>query len=91
MQTQKGILGSVSKPGDLIMVLCGGQVPIVLRPCGGNEYSFVCECYVHGFMDGEAFVEAGQKNDPEYDGQDRSWLKRLHEAMPFPTQEFILV
>lgn len=94
MITQKGIIGSVSsvaKPGDVIIIPLGGQVPIVIRPCN-DKFIFLGECYCHGFMDGEAFVEARKKADPSYDGQDHSWLQRLHkEPIPFPTSDFILI
>jgi len=44
-------------PGDVVCVLHGGDVPFVLRPRGGNRYSLVGECYVHGLMDGEAMKD----------------------------------
>lgn len=42
-----------TRPGDQICVLLGGHVFYVLRPVG-DHWSFIGECYVHGFMDGEA-------------------------------------
>ncbi len=43
------------RPGDLICVLLGGNVPWVVRQ-EGHEYILIGECYVHGNMDGE-FME----------------------------------
>ena len=93
MQTQKGMIGSVNSevvPGDRVIVPLGGHVPIVLRP-HGKKYFFVGECYCHGFIDGEALIEARKQADPMYDGKDRSWLNRLHESAPFPVEEFIII
>lgn len=64
--TEKGYMGLVpyrSKEDDLIVVLSGGHTPFVLREresdiptFSGNErrWQLIGECYVHGFMDGEA-------------------------------------
>lgn len=43
----------VAEPGDQICVLFGGKSPFCLRP-QGETYLLVGECYVHGFMNGEA-------------------------------------
>lgn len=44
--------------GDLVCILAGGEVPYVIRENkedkSGKTYHFLCECYVHGVMDGEA-------------------------------------
>ncbi len=42
-----------AQSGDAIVVLVGGDVPFVMRPCGG-DYILVGEAYVDGFMNGEA-------------------------------------
>ena len=42
-----------TRPGDQISILLGGHVFYILRPIGECWY-FIGECYVHGFMDGEA-------------------------------------
>jgi heterokaryon incompatibility protein (HET) len=93
--TKRGMLGLgcvASRPGDIITILFGGKVPIILRPIEGGKFLFVRECYVHGFMDGEALIEARKEADPTYDGIDTAWLERLHEdPIPFPTREFVLV
>lgn len=58
--TKAGYIGAVpekTRPGDIVVVLYGSSVPIVLRPtAGGNTYQFIGECYLHGFMDGEAIA-----------------------------------
>lgn len=63
-ETMRGYLTLVSfqsRPGDRIFMLCGDCMLYVLRP-KGIEYTLVCECYVHGLMDGEAMtmVEDGR-------------------------------
>ena len=49
------------EPGDVLMLLLGGNVPYALRKSKdqtqANLYTYVGECYVHGVMDGEAFEE----------------------------------
>ena len=94
MMTERRILGNVSDavaPGDIVTVVLGGSVPLVLRPCG-SHFELVGECYLHGFMDGEAFIEARLRTDLGYDGVDKTWLARLDkEPVPFQTREFILV
>ena len=48
-------------PGDELWVLYGGRVPFVLRPSQdkphetvAHYYRLVGDCYLNGFMDGEA-------------------------------------
>ena len=56
-RTTNGILGMVpggSEAGDRICMFYGGRVLYVLRPCGDGKHKFVGECYLDGFMDGEA-------------------------------------
>ncbi|MCJ1404110.1 hypothetical protein MMC11_007335 [Xylographa trunciseda] len=44
--------------GDLVCVLFGGQTPFVLRPRPESDYHvFIGECYIHGWMHGEAIEE----------------------------------
>ena len=48
------VLGpKVMEEGDIVCVLFGGKMPFCLRPWS-DQYLLVGECYVHGFMDGEA-------------------------------------
>ena len=92
--TEGGRLGIASDnvlQGDAIAMLLGGEVPIVLRSLKNQveHYTFVAECYVHGFMGGESFIDARRCAQPEHDPTDEAWLKDLEvEEMPFPVQEF---
>ena len=56
--TEKGYLGLYPRGaniGDEVCVFIGACVPFVIRKLGSrNEYQLVGECYMHGFMDGEA-------------------------------------
>ncbi len=55
--TERGyyVLGpKVMEEGDIVCVLSGGKMPFCLRPWRDHQYLLVGECYVHGFMDGEA-------------------------------------
>ncbi|KAI0891956.1 HET-domain-containing protein [Annulohypoxylon nitens] len=69
--TQQGFLGLVdgtAQTGDTIGVFVGGQVPFALHTnidspksravedmTGHVQYELIGECYLHGFMSGEAF------------------------------------
>ncbi|KAF2097656.1 hypothetical protein NA57DRAFT_58224 [Rhizodiscina lignyota] len=60
--TKKGYLAmapAIAQPEDIICVLHGCSVPLVLRPRTGKAtYEFIGECYVDGFMNGEALRNA---------------------------------
>ncbi|ETS81768.1 hypothetical protein PFICI_06770 [Pestalotiopsis fici W106-1] len=45
-----------AQPGDHIYVLIPCEVPLVLRPLGGNQYMVVGACYAEGIMYGEALL-----------------------------------
>lgn len=53
------LLPGNTEAGDRIILARGGRVPLVIRPLTGDDgcFSFVGEAYIHGIMDGEAFVE----------------------------------
>jgi hypothetical protein len=54
--TTKGYLGigeDHSRPGDIVAILMGGQLPFILRKSGGY-HALIGEAYVDGFVDGEA-------------------------------------
>lgn len=58
-----------ARQDDVVCVLHGCSVPVVLRQCGESNsepacYSFVGECYVYGYMDGEAIVKEIQGEMP---------------------------
>lgn len=62
--TEKGRLGmapSRAQKGDSVMVLYGCNIPVLLRDRGG-KFEFVGECYVDGFMDGEAITLLNDEN-----------------------------
>jgi len=46
------------RAGDIVAILVGGKVLYILRSSetvpSKETYTFVGECYVHGFMSGEA-------------------------------------
>lgn len=57
-----------TRPGDEVWVLAGGNVPFVLRPISDTDDAteaitrsrkIVGECYLNGFMDGEALQKEG--------------------------------
>ena len=48
-----GLAPEDSRAGDSVCVVFGGTLPIVLRP-EGDEFLYLGECYLHGFMAGEA-------------------------------------
>lgn len=49
---------------DIICVLYGGPTPYALRPTSTpDEYTFLGDCYVHGWMHGEALQRSGCKPD----------------------------
>lgn len=48
---------------DIVCVPLGCCTPVILRPEGGaNEYRFVGDCYVDGYMNGEA-IKASKKDE----------------------------
>jgi len=60
--TLKGYLGigpNIQQPNDQIWVLLGAKSPFLLRP-KGDYFLVVGECYVHGFMKGEAIKEMNE-------------------------------
>jgi hypothetical protein len=52
------------QPGDIVVVLYGGNTPYVLRP-KGEDYLFMGEAYVDELMHGKLVheVEAGQRQE----------------------------
>lgn len=49
-------ISAIYHQGDYIAVLAGGRFPFVLRSTG-DHYRLIGPCYVHGIMDGEAFLD----------------------------------
>jgi hypothetical protein len=60
-----GLCPYTARPGDIITVLTGGNVPYLLRRIPRNHsgraqedrYGLVGECYARGYMDGRAIVD----------------------------------
>ena len=55
--TSNGHLGigpAILEEGDLVVIICGMEVPMLLRSCDGGVYMLIGEAYVDGIMDGEA-------------------------------------
>jgi hypothetical protein len=62
-----------AQPGDLVVILYGGNVPYVLREHpdsigDGQErdtrYEFVVECYLQGYTEGSGIDEQKEKGMP---------------------------
>jgi hypothetical protein len=96
-KTDTGLLGIAHRSlevGDKVFVLMGADMPFVLRPLGGNYYSFGGEAYVHGIMDGEMLVSAlvGRGDPDSGHAPDLAWIRNLgYEPWPFVTQDLVLV
>ncbi|KAI0469144.1 HET-domain-containing protein [Xylaria cf. heliscus] len=54
-----GLVPDMTRDGDKVCVLKGVNVPFVLREVGEQQYILVGDAYVHGIMQGEAFVRDG--------------------------------
>ena len=64
-----GMGPSAMETGDVCAVLLGADVPFVLRPKGAEgEYQLVGECYMYGFMDGQA-VMASRAGESKFQEQ----------------------
>ena len=50
-----GLVSHYAQPNDIICIIFGCSVPVLLRRNIDNvSFTFMGECYVHGYMDGEA-------------------------------------
>lgn len=59
--SQQGYLGvgpMTTLQGDVSAIMFGMNIPLVLRPVGGDHYQIVGEAYVHGIMDGEVMKDS---------------------------------
>lgn len=66
----EGLCPHYARVGDIVVILYGGALPYLLRKVeqqgiSGNDYAFVGECYLEGFMDGQAMscLEAEEKEE----------------------------
>lgn len=58
--TEKGYLGLTAehvRTGDVVVIMMGGQVPLVLRQVQ-QHYVLIGEAYIDGIMDGEALAKS---------------------------------
>ena len=53
-----GLCPTLTRKGDIIVVLFGGRTPFVLRELGQGQSKFIGGCYVHGLMHGEIFTQS---------------------------------
>ncbi|KAF2001693.1 hypothetical protein P154DRAFT_158008 [Amniculicola lignicola CBS 123094] len=64
--TKRGYMGlapAAAEVGDEVCVLFGGQVLYVVRPFDETKHEFIGECYLHGWMDGEAVRGLGEDGE----------------------------
>ena len=52
-----------AEAGDEVCVLFGGPVPLLLRQDGKGHHEVIGDCYLHGFMDGEAMNASFEARD----------------------------
>jgi hypothetical protein len=67
--TEKGYFGlgsDMPRPGDVVCVLKGGDVPFILRPRLDEYFEKVGEAYVHGIMDGSFVLQAKREDLREF-------------------------
>jgi hypothetical protein len=50
-----GLCPSLTRKGDMLVILYGGRTPFILRKLGQGKFRFIGECYTHGLMHGEFF------------------------------------
>ena len=58
-KTREGYIGLAprnAQPEDQVCFLLGCSMPMLLRPTANSQYQVVGSCYVHGLMNGEAFL-----------------------------------
>ncbi|KAH8800345.1 hypothetical protein F5884DRAFT_810065 [Xylogone sp. PMI_703] len=60
-----GLAPTAAKAGDILCIFFGGQVPYVIRKKPGlEEFEFIGECYLNGFMDGHLMKGYGNNGKP---------------------------
>jgi Heterokaryon incompatibility protein (HET) len=64
-----GLAPMRARKNDIVCVLYGCSVPIVLREEETGGFTFVGECFLHGFMDGEAI---GMQK--KYNLKEQKWI-----------------
>ncbi|PQE12869.1 Heterokaryon incompatibility 6 OR allele protein [Rutstroemia sp. NJR-2017a BBW] len=62
-----GITADTAKPGDLVCIVRGAQVPLILRENDdGATFKLVGDSYIHGIMDGEAVDEEYEQREETF-------------------------
>lgn len=59
IETREGYMGlapQMAEPGDQVCVLLGSRMPLLLRPAPNLQYQVIGACFVHGLMQGKAFL-----------------------------------
>lgn len=56
----------ITEPGDLILIVAGYCRPLVIRTVEENQYEIIGDCYVQGYMDGEALHESPGRRFEEF-------------------------
>jgi len=56
-----GLCPSISRSGDLVVILFGGRTPYILRRGRNGLFRFIGECYVYGLMNAEAMASPCMK------------------------------
>jgi hypothetical protein len=67
--TERGLLGMAAcraRKGDLVCVLFGCSIPVLLRERGDGTCEFIGECYLDGFMNGEALDKARELIETQF-------------------------
>lgn len=52
-----------TKVGDVVVVFYGCPYPFLLRESSDESYRIIGDCYIHGFMDGEAMEGAFEEKE----------------------------
>lgn len=51
------------RPGDIVVIFCGGPTPYIIRKAGKGRFKLVGEAFMHGLMYGEALSMEGDLQD----------------------------
>lgn len=63
-----GLSPASTRMGDIIAILFGCSIPVILRPlplsaANKQQYEFVSEAFIYGYMDGEIFDQPYEQQD----------------------------
>lgn len=77
-----GLAPLLAKSGDDVVVIPGCPSPMVLHPTEDGRYQVVGECFILGFMDGEALLGSlpeGYESTTKLNEEDRCWYKAYRD------------